>query len=52
MDSLSCSTVYLILSDDMRHDLPASSLQAFVGQRLEAHLVTVERGGLRTDQNK
>lgn len=41
---------YLVLSDDVRHRLSAAGLQTLVGQRLEAHLVTVERGCLRGDQ--
>lgn len=38
----------LILSDDMRHHLPAAGLQALVGVRLKAHLVAVEGGRLQS----
>lgn len=45
---LNQQTAYLILPDDMRHHLATASLQTFVGQRLEAHLLTVEGGCLQS----
>lgn len=40
----------LVLLDGMRRHLSAAGLQAFVSQGLKAHLVTVERGCLQSDQ--
>lgn len=39
-------SINLVLSDDMRHHLTTPGLQTLVGQRLKAHLVTVEGGCL------
>lgn len=37
-----CPYTHLVLFDHMGHQLSAACLQAFIGQRLKAHLITVE----------